>query len=43
VDGTQETTQPSEPKYEPPKVESVLTAEELNREVLYAGQSSIPA
>jgi len=28
--------------YEPPRVESVLTSEELEREVLYAGMVSDP-
>lgn len=30
-------TQPLIAPYEPPKVERVLTADELSREVLYAG------
>ena len=32
---------PTPAAYEPPRVEAVLTAEELEREVLYAGQSVI--
>ncbi len=30
------------PTYEPPRVELVLTPGELEREVLYAGGSSVP-
>ena len=29
--------------YEPPRIEAVFTAEDLEREVLYAGQGSFPA
>ena len=32
-----DTPEPEAPTYEPPKVESVLTAEELAREIQYAG------
>lgn len=32
-----ETAKPQAATYEPPKVESVLTAEELAREIQYAG------
>jgi len=32
---------PETEPYEPPKVEAVLTADELTREVLYAGQDSV--
>jgi hypothetical protein len=28
--------------YEPPRIEAVLTAEELEREVQYAGNSIVP-
>ena len=34
-------TTPSD-TYEPPRVESVLTSEELEREVLYAGEAATP-
>ena len=31
----------TEPAYEPPAVEKVLTADELGREIQYAGQPSL--
>lgn len=38
----QEDTAPGAASYEPPAVDEVLNAAELEREVLYAGNGSIP-
>ncbi len=35
-------TEQTEPSYEPPQIESVMTAEELAREIQYAGDGTIP-
>jgi hypothetical protein len=36
----QEESRPAQENYEPPAVEEVLSAQELEREVLYAGNGS---
>jgi hypothetical protein len=33
--------EPTEPTYEPPRIGSVLTADELAREVQYAGNGTV--
>lgn len=34
-------TAPSAPSYEPPRIERVLTPEDLEREILYAGVTDL--
>jgi hypothetical protein len=36
----QRTTDEQQPRYEPPKIDRVLTSDELTREILYAGVPS---